>query len=396
MSRSFASRNEPDTSPEEEHIEEHARIAQQYGEEEVTNKRIHILGIGSIGKLVAHTLRGLPSPPPISLLLHRRGLIESWKAQGEAINVTTRGTTESRRGFDIELAVPPVVSHGQVVAHQDEESDSEWIDNLVLTVKANSTFSALMSVKHRLRRESTILFLQNGMGIVEEVKERVFPDPESRPHFVLGITSHGVRAEGDWTVTHAGYGTTVLGLVKRDDGDRSYPPTAKYLIRTFLRAPVLAAVASSPTELLQIQLEKLVVNSVINPMTALLDCRNGALKHNFDVTRAMRLLIAEACVVIRALPELQGIPDIASRFSAERLETMVVAVADRTKENMSSMLVDVRAGRNPETPYINGYLVKRGEELGIQCVIQYFVKALVEAKQNMILQEINQGIPLVG
>lgn len=396
MERTFATSEAPPPPPPVD--EEHIRITQQYGEEDVPNKRIYILGVGSIGRFVAHTLRGLPSPPPITLLLHRPSLVESWEEHGRTITVKTDGFPEVRSGFDVERVFPPVVSHGRVTseAHYDGDHHVEPIDHLVLTVKANRTFSALMSVKHRLRRDSTVLLLQNGMGIVEEIKERVFPDPETRPNMVVGITSHGVRGEGYWNVTHAGSGTTVLGLVPREDGDRSYPPTAKYLIRAFLGAPVLTAVTSNWTELLQIQLEKLVVNSVINTMTSLLDCRNGGLLHNFDATRSMRLLIAEACVVIRALPELQGLPDLETRFSPERLETLILAVAERTKDNMSSMLVDIRAGRPPETPYINGYLVKRGEELGIKCVVQYFMQTLVEAKQNMILQELNYGVPLVG
>jgi 2-dehydropantoate 2-reductase len=81
----------------------------------------------------------------------------------------------------------------------------------------------------------------------------------------------------------------------------------------------------------------------------------------------MRLLLAEASHVIQSLPELRDDPEIASRFSTQNLETIVLDVAEKTAQNTSSMLQDVRAGRATEIDYINGYIVKRGKEQGVEC-----------------------------
>ena len=40
-------------------------IDRQYAAQTGVERRIHIVGTGSIGKLVAHSLRGLPEPPPV-------------------------------------------------------------------------------------------------------------------------------------------------------------------------------------------------------------------------------------------------------------------------------------------------------------------------------------------
>ena len=66
--------------------------------------------------------------------------------------------------------------------------------------------------------------------------------------------------------------------------------------------PPLVAVAETPTNFLQYQLEKLAMNCVINSLTVLLNCKNGELLHNYNITRAMRLLLLEVSAVIRALP----------------------------------------------------------------------------------------------
>jgi 2-dehydropantoate 2-reductase len=156
----------------------------------------------------------------------------------------------------------------------------------------------------------------------------------------------------------------------------------------------LAGVPNSPTELLQSQLDKLAANAIINPLTSLMDSRNGALTHNFALTRAMRLLLGEISLVIRSLPELSSLPNVATRFSPERLETLVVAIANRTSNNISSMLADTRAGNLTEIKYINGYIVRRGEEVGVTCYMNYLVVQLVRGKQQLISLEKQDELPL--
>jgi 2-dehydropantoate 2-reductase len=142
------------------------------------------------------------------------------------------------------------------------------------------------------------------------------------------------------------------------------------------------------------QLEKLAMNAVINPLTALMNCENGELLYNYSLTRVTRLLLHEISSVICALPELQGIPGIESRFSPERLRWMVTQLASKTAKNHSSMLQDVRAGKTTEIEYLNGYIVRRGEELGIKCVVNYMMKHLVLGKQHTSKQRDASAIPI--
>jgi 2-dehydropantoate 2-reductase len=88
------------------------------------------------------------------------------------------------------------------------------------------------------------------------------------------------------------------------------------------------------------------------------------------------------------------LPNIQDRFSPERLETLIVSIADKTGRNISSMLADVRAGRKTEVRYINGYIVRRGEEMGMQCVCNYMMMQLVEGKSNMIQRENLDQVPV--
>ncbi|KAF2723680.1 hypothetical protein K431DRAFT_310774 [Polychaeton citri CBS 116435] len=454
------------------------------------DKTIYMLGTGSIGKLVAHALRSLPSPPPVTLLLHRPGLFRSWDERSKkALTVCSADSnleTEAS-GFDAELVAPPRREHGvelgdgmpsiyeitpreggmrpheaaKLYQREQEKQSGEQellqasqqrdridgrarlaqdtrvaddetekpIHNLIVSVKTPFTVSALSSVRHRLSRDSTIVFLQNGMGVIEEINEKLFPDESNRPSYIQGIITHGanvpqeVSQRDPFYVVHAGQGTIALGLLPRittveasssagspantpspyvsqashspneEEGER-WPFSARHLLRTLTRSPILCAAGLSPNELLQQQLEKLAVNSIMNPLTALMDARNGALLYNFPLTRTMRLLLAETSLIIRSLPELQGVVNVQHRFSPERLETLVVGVSNRTAQNISSMLADIRAGRATEIEYINGYIVRRGEELGIKAVVNYGIMNAVIGKSLITQREAKEEVPV--
>lgn len=422
-----------------------------YRAQPVRNRRIHVLGLGSVGKFVAHALKGVPDAPPVTLIYHKRDRLKEWEESSKRLQCITDGDKEWREGYEAELAVPRLRYHGKEVganagestkAQKEQEQpslmfgeSSEPIDSLMLCVKSTMVLSALSAVKHRLHKESVICFLQNGMGTVEEVSREIFPDIATRPHYMVGINSHGMHnTEDPFTVVHAGFGTISLGLIpsERDREPAPYapiprfkahgsaqpvepahpatpdpstpPPTStvfpwtandRYLLRTLLRIPVLCATAFSPPDLLQLQLEKLAVNCIINPLTVMLDVRNGAVLYNYSLTRVMRLLLSEISLVVRSVPELQYIPNVQQRFDPGRLETLVVGVANRTRDNISSMLADVRAGRETEIEYINGWIVKRGEELGIKCFMNYMLVHMVKGKGGVIQMELGENIPFV-
>lgn len=469
-------------------------IDKQHAPIQNVEKRIHIVGTGSIGKLVAHSLRGIPDPPPVTLLFHRYKLLEKWRKGKQEIVVQDGEFEVPRGGFDCELQPVGQSQHGVDVPHgtpdvfdlsdrtgvkphevakivtehrtENEESrryspiqpteqssepivnkaaaflPDDIIHNLIVCTKTIRTVVALSRLKHRLNAQSTICFLQNGMGVIDDVNAELFPDPATRPNYVQGIITHGAnsppeKAESNpFYVVHAGHGTISLGIVPREpvadpeapaappaseieedldddfvpDSDSKpdtpkaqlghlpehYPQSARYLIRTLTRTPVLAAVAHTPHELLQLQLEKLAVNSILNPLTSLIDARNGTILHNHELTRTFRLMLAETSLIIRTIPELRGLPNTNTRFSAARLERLVIEVARKTKDNISSMLADVRAGRKTEVGYINGYIVKRGEELGIKAVVNYAMMCAVQGKRRVVQREREGEVPVLG
>jgi hypothetical protein len=115
------------------------------------SNRIHILGLGNLAKLFAHTIKKAHPSTPITLLFHRESQIGEWDQSNRSIEIGSNdGTKDRTDGYDIELV-------------GDAQAEGA-IRNLILATKTYGTANALMPLKKRLGSSTTILFLQNGMG----------------------------------------------------------------------------------------------------------------------------------------------------------------------------------------------------------------------------------------
>ncbi|ETN46294.1 uncharacterized protein HMPREF1541_00478 [Cyphellophora europaea CBS 101466] len=417
-------------------------------EEELLTRRIHILGMGSIGTLVAHSLRTTPSPPPITLMMHREDMFEQFKRGGSVIRLVDAKSdvNDPQTGFDCDVREhnedgKPFWRYEPEWEHTEDhkqplnprsiderlpDADETFIYTLICTVKAQQSVSAMLAIRHRIDSRSTICLMQNGLGQIDELNEQVFTDPSTRPTFLIGVISHGCYMQGPTTVIHTGFGVTSLGIY-RDTSKYPLPPkslstnladltpeqrslhyptdselyatslSARYLLRTLTRCPTLACAAYPYLDLLQLQLEKLSSNALLNPITALFDVPNGATLHNASISTIQNMLAAEISLVIRSLPELAPIPGLSQRFSAERLKNLLIGLATKTAKNSSSMREDVRRARpSNEIEYINGYIVKRGSEVGVQAALNFMIVQMIKAKTIFTIKEGNDHIPLVS
>ena len=126
-------------------------------------RRIHILGAGNLGQYLARGLVKQNPKLPVTLLFHRDGLLRDWNTAGEAIECETGGRIDRTGGIDVELV--------------DGSTETSPISNLIVACKTYMTVPALQKVKARLNEESTIVFLQNGMGMLQNIKPQ--PPPPS-------------------------------------------------------------------------------------------------------------------------------------------------------------------------------------------------------------------------
>lgn len=372
------------------------------------------LGIGSIGTLVSHHLR-YATHSPISLIQRRARNItpKSIEAPTDrpplSLSVKRNGIISRSTGFDIERvhdASAPEYSPNLLIP----DAQNGRIDSLIVCLKTQDTLPALSILSPRIHSSSVITLLQNGMGVYDQLCTSLFPDPATRPHFILGTTTHGVSRTGQHGVishnSRPGEGEVKYGLVSDPRGEidvnewlwpglnasgapiisppRSpviplpQPPIPSFsnvhtTLNTLLSMPELSPSLLPIPHLHHQLLLKLAVNSAINALTAILGLGalpNGSLLSGTPARRMLRLVLAETSTVLTAYLHSLSAPespaaDVIRLFSAEALEQATLQVIAATYRNTSSMAADILRGKSTEIDEINGYLVGLGQRLGV-------------------------------
>jgi 2-dehydropantoate 2-reductase len=216
------------------------------------------------------------------------------------------------------------------------------VERVIVATKAQHTAEALASIADRLTDNATILLLQNGMGQQQTIAEH-YPSAE----LYCGISTDGVFTTSPFNIVHAGIGRTVIGRFPQQDSEA---------------AELKALISQLPTEQLRLAssdriegllFQKLLINTLINPLTAIHQCRNGDLLTLPEVYQQLEQLAAEVDQLTRALGLYR---DIGPALALAR------DVATTTANNRSSMLQDRQAGRRTEIDYILGYLCALAEK----------------------------------
>ncbi|KAK3692022.1 ketopantoate reductase PanE/ApbA C terminal-domain-containing protein [Podospora appendiculata] len=375
-----------------------------------SSDRIYILGIGNLGRLYATALAERVEAH-VTLVFHRKSMLEQWMAN-PGIEITRHGTKKKTSAFDVEWWTEEKPDVGPV----REICDGRHVPNLIVTTKAPDALPQTDRLRRYLDARSTVAFVQNGMSKLwppygAEYSGSRFP-PSQHPNWILCVTTHGVTSLGPFRSIHASPADVSMGPVLLNPGIEA---KSEYLMDQIVKAPHLAAKRHPPSTLWVLQLEKLVVNSIINPLTALLRCKNGLLFSNpgGNAEKVMELLLSEASQVLQALVNDDSSYEIVSamnsstetgdvdrtrqtlleRFSTQQLRAMLRHVGEKVKDNTSSMLQDVTSGKQTEVREFNGWLVDTAGYLGIDATNHKTVCELVEA--GLILEEshLNEYFP---
>jgi 2-dehydropantoate 2-reductase len=232
------------------------------------------------------------------------------------------------------------------------------VDLAILTVKAHQTAAAAQGLPLLLGAGGLALTLQNGLGNLEEMARVLGPERLLGGASILGATKLG---EGE--VLLAGLGPTYLGPPM---GSRVSPAEVEKVADLFRRAGLPCEVSDDIEAALW---GKLLVNVGINPLTALLQVKNGAL---LNLPPAWELAVAAATETL-AVARAEGI-----NVNVDP-EARLREVCTATAANRSSMLQDITAGRGTEIEALNAQVAARGESHGIPTPVNHLLTQLIRA-----------------
>lgn len=297
--------------------------------------RWHVLGAGALGSVFATAMAA--AGLPVTLLLRDAAALAEYRRQG--------GLTVKRDEQDTLWPLHAECATSEAGAG-DTPGDAPAIEALLVTTKAQQVRPALQALRGRLAPDAIVLLLHNGLGVVERLAPLLPPGVR----LLQGSSTEGAWRRDRFHSVHAGSGETRIGSARERGDERdaagqvihALSGTALYLNHCEPIAPVLW--------------RKLAVNSVINPLTTLLRCRNGELAGNTIARRWQAALLRE----LNAVATARGHGDWLLQ-----IDTEVDAVIRGTAANRSSMLQDVLAGRTTEIDFINGFVVQAAMQAGV-------------------------------
>lgn len=211
---------------------------------------------------------------------------------------------------------------------------NELVDaNLIVIAVKYAELEKLLIQLEVLKIEQPILFVQNGIGHYHLALATKFPAVG------FGSIEHGALKMDDCTVSHNGVGYLTVGMARGTSVSLN-----KIAKRSSEHFPV-----KINEDVARILLRKVLINCMINPLTAILQVNNGELLTNEYCRSLLTTLYEELS---------DAFPMSAIGLSLDE----VMMVCDNTKHNQSSMLADRLAGRKMEIETIVSAVIKKANE----------------------------------
>ncbi len=205
---------------------------------------------------------------------------------------------------------------------------------ILLTTKAHDSARAIEGIKGLLKKDTVVLILQNGLGNKELVEKMV-----GKIQVVRGLVKIAAEFLEPGRVSFW-KGETVLE--RTDIGER--------IVVLFTESGLKARVSKEMDRELW---NKLIVNCVANPLTAILQVRDNEIAA--DSLKPLRHGIVEECV---AVGECEGIA-----FQPNLKESVDKEISKYA--NFSSMCQDITKGKRTEIDFLNGKIAELGRKHNI-------------------------------
>jgi len=304
--------------------------------------KIVIVGPGAMGCLFAAFLAKSQSS-------YRQAAEEIWlldKNKERAAKIKQQG-----------LIVEGISGDWQVpVKATAEVKEIERADLIIISVKAYDTKEAIVNARSLVGENSRVLTLQNGIGNIEIIGEVI-----GMEKVIGGVTNLGATLLGAGHVRHAGRGETVIGKI-----DGKIPVEMRQIREIFNKLGLETRISRDIKGLLW---SKLIINVGINALTAITRLNNGRLIEFEGIKRILREAVTEATRIAKRKRIKLIYDDPLAK---------VEAVCEATATNVSSMLQDVLKKKRTEIDFINGVIVRQGQELGLPVPVNSILLNLVK------------------
>jgi 2-dehydropantoate 2-reductase len=230
---------------------------------------------------------------------------------------------------------------------------------VLFCVKSTDTDAAARELAPYLSPDTVVLSMQNGVDNLERLRSRV-----RGPAFAAVVYVAAAMA-GPGHVRHTGRGDLVIGALPPDDR-RDARSVLERLAAWLERSGIPCVVSDNVEGELWV---KLLINCAYNAISAL----GRARYRRIGASPAALGVMQEAVREVIAVAQAAGVrlPDGDLLEQARRISESMSGATSSTAQ-------DIARGKRTEIDHLNGYVVRRGEELGIPTPVNRTLHALVK------------------
>jgi len=239
-------------------------------------------------------------------------------------------------------------------------------DLIIICVKSFHTKVAIEQIQPLLVQDTKILTLQNGIGNVKIISEL-----SGEERVIAGVTHEGATLMDIGKIHHAGRGEMIIGAI-----DGKTPVAMRAIREAFNQVGLKCKMSRDIKSLLW---SKLIINAGINALSAITRLPNGKLIEYEGTRRILRDAVTEGSRIAKRKRIKLIFDDPLAK---------VEAVCEGTQGNLSSMLQDVLRKKRTEVDFINGVIVRLGQELGIDVPTNKFLLDLVKTIESSYAQSV--------
>jgi 2-dehydropantoate 2-reductase len=249
------------------------------------------------------------------------------------------------------------------VAADTELAAVRGAELVLVAVKSTDTAATARALAPLLAADALVVSLQNGVdnapALQRELRQTVVP---CAVYVAASMAAPGV-------VAHHGRGELVVGAL-HGAADAALVARLQALAELFGSAGVPVRVADDVAGELWL---KLVVNCAYNAVSALTQLPYARIAACAEVVAVQRDVVAEVVALARA----EGHP-----LDAGQAQLAVDAIARTMPQQLSSTAQDLARGRPTEIDHLNGYVARRGAELGVAAPVNRTLHALVKLAER--------------
>jgi 2-dehydropantoate 2-reductase len=231
----------------------------------------------------------------------------------------------------------------------EEPSGARGAKLVLFSVKSRDTERAGAALAPHLERDAVILSLQNGVDNAERLAATLGRE------VVPAVVYVAVEMAGPGHVRHHGRRELLIGRSE----------ASERIAAAFVAAGVPVEVSDNVIGALW---AKLVVNCAYNALSAITQLPYGRLVKGEGVPAVMQDVVDECLAVARAA----GV-----KVPGDLLKA-VPQIAETMPGQFSSTAQDLARGKPTEIDHLNGYVVRKGEALGVATPVNRLLLALVK------------------